>query len=60
MRSASSVSAGKATATVEKSSQMTIKDAFARGTAYDKKRKRWNYITNAITVHLAKDMVPLT
>jgi len=33
---------------------------FARGSAYDKKSKRWNDITNAITIHTAKDMVPLS
>ncbi len=39
---------------------MSLKDTFARGTAYDKKSKQWNDITNAITIHLAKDMVPLS
>ncbi|XDV25933.1 hypothetical protein PO909_029757 [Leuciscus waleckii] len=43
----------------EKSSQMSLKDAFAKGTYYDRKSKRWIEITNSITNHIAKDMVPL-
>lgn len=58
LRSASSMSAGKVGTAGEKTSQMSLKDAFARGTAYDKKSKRWNDITNTITIHIAKDMVP--
>ncbi|KAE8575740.1 hypothetical protein XENTR_v10003928 [Xenopus tropicalis] len=57
----SSTSAGSdrvGTAT-QNATQTSLKDAFAKGTAYDKKSKRWNDITNAITFHLAKDLVPL-
>ncbi|RXN36491.1 zinc finger BED domain-containing 1-like protein [Labeo rohita] len=43
----------------QNATQTSLKDAFTKGTAYDKKSKRWNDITNAITFHLAKDMVPL-
>lgn len=38
---------------------MSLKDAFARGTYYDRKSKRWMEITNSITNHIAKDMVAL-
>nr|XP_061801662.1 E3 SUMO-protein ligase ZBED1-like [Nerophis lumbriciformis] len=34
-------------------------DSFARLNAYDRKSKRWLDITNAITHHFAKDMLPL-
>ncbi|KAK5868089.1 hypothetical protein PBY51_012531 [Eleginops maclovinus] len=60
LRSAPSTSAGNTGKAKEKSSQMTLRDAFARGTAYDKKSKRWVEITNSITIHIAKDMVPLS
>ncbi|XP_073667609.1 E3 SUMO-protein ligase ZBED1-like [Paramisgurnus dabryanus] len=57
--SAPSTSAGNTGKPKEKSSQMSLKDAFARGTFYDRKSKRWIEITNSITNHIAKDMVPL-
>ncbi len=59
LRSAPSTSAGDTRKAKEKSSQMSLEDAFVRGTAYDKKSKRWIEITNSITFHLTKDMVPL-
>ncbi|RXN23605.1 zinc finger BED domain-containing 1-like protein [Labeo rohita] len=62
LRSASSsTSAGndKVGTATQNATQTSLKDAFTKGTAYDKKSKRWNDITNAITFHLAKDMVPL-
>ena len=60
LRSAPSTSAaGKTGNAKEKLSQMSLLDAFSRGTPYDRKSKRWNEITNSITIHLAKDMVPL-
>ncbi|XP_019715163.1 zinc finger BED domain-containing protein 1-like [Hippocampus comes] len=37
----------------------SLQDALARGAPYDRKSKRWLDITNAITIHLAKDMVAL-
>lgn len=40
--------------------QTTLRGAFEKGTLYDKKSKRWNEITNAVTFHLAIDMVPLS
>ncbi|XP_056383565.1 E3 SUMO-protein ligase ZBED1-like [Hyla sarda] len=60
IKSSSSMSAGNAGTARQTTNQMSIREAFARGTAYDKKSKRWNEITNAITIHLAKDMVPLS
>ncbi|XP_055040058.2 E3 SUMO-protein ligase ZBED1 [Misgurnus anguillicaudatus] len=57
--SAPSTSAGNTGKPKEKSSQMSLKDAFAKGTCYDRKSKRWIEITNSITNHIAKDMVPL-
>ncbi|CAM4455220.1 unnamed protein product [Leuciscus chuanchicus] len=57
--SAPSTSAGNTGKAKEKSSQMSLKDAFAKGTYYDRKSKRWIKITNSITNHIAKDMVPL-
>ena len=39
LRSASTTSTGNTRSAGEKSSQTTLKDAFARGTAYDKKSK---------------------
>ncbi|XP_073689131.1 E3 SUMO-protein ligase ZBED1-like [Garra rufa] len=62
LRSASSsTSAGndKVGTATQNATQTSLKDAFTKGTAYDKKSKRWKDITNAITFHLAKDMVPL-
>ena len=57
LRSAPSTSAAGNTGNAkEKSSQMSLQDVFARD---DRKSKRWNEITNSITIHLAKDMVPL-
>lgn len=44
----------------EKSSQISIKETFARGTAYDKKSKLWVEVTSAITIHLTRDMVQLS
>ena len=43
----------------EKTSQMS-QDSFGKGIPYDKKNKRWNEIANAITMHIAKDMVLLS
>lgn len=59
LRSAFSTSAGNTAKAKEKSGQMSLEDVFSRGTVYDKKSKRWIKITNSITIHLAKDMVPL-
>lgn len=58
-RSASSTSAGNVGSgtTKEKMSRMSLKDTFARGT--DERNKWWMDIINAISIHLAKDMVPL-
>ena len=39
--------------------QATIAGAFTSGTPYDKKSKRWNEITEAVTFWLAKDMMPI-
>ena len=36
-----------------------IKQSFIRMEKYDKKSKRWKQISDAITVYLAKDMVPI-
>lgn len=44
----------------QSTTQTSLVGAFAKGTVYDKKSKRWNDITNSITLHLAKDMVPLS
>ncbi len=60
MRSASTTSGNASEIVKPKSSQVSLEDAFARGTAYEKKSKRWNKITNSITIHLAKDMVSLS
>lgn len=38
--------------------QVTISQAFLKGTPYDKKSQRWTDITKSIAVHLCKDMVP--
>lgn len=38
---------------------MLLEDVFAIGTPYDRKNKWWIEITNSITIHQAKDMVPL-
>lgn len=43
--SGAKVSMGKA----KTPSQMSLQDAFSKGTRYDRKSKRWNDITNAIT-----------
>ncbi|XP_065138382.2 E3 SUMO-protein ligase ZBED1-like [Paramisgurnus dabryanus] len=59
LKSAPSSSAGNTGKPKEKSSQMSLTDVFARGTFYDRKSKRWIEITNSITNHIAKDMVPL-
>ncbi|XP_077403111.1 E3 SUMO-protein ligase ZBED1-like isoform X2 [Vanacampus margaritifer] len=39
--------------------QQSLQDALARGAPYDRKSRRWIDITNAITLHLAKDMIAL-
>ncbi|XP_077361925.1 E3 SUMO-protein ligase ZBED1-like isoform X2 [Festucalex cinctus] len=39
--------------------QKSLQDALAKGVPYDRESKRWIDITNAITIHLAKDMVAL-
>ncbi|XP_037124783.1 E3 SUMO-protein ligase ZBED1-like [Syngnathus acus] len=39
--------------------QRTIQETTTRGAPYDRKSKRWTDITNAITIHLAKDLVAL-
>uniref|UniRef100_A0A803JGT7 BED-type domain-containing protein n=1 Tax=Xenopus tropicalis TaxID=8364 RepID=A0A803JGT7_XENTR len=62
LRSASSsTSAGndRVDTATQNATQTSLKDAFTKGTAYDKKSTWWNDITNAITFHLAKDMVSL-
>lgn len=38
--------------------QPSIAEAFSKSIPYDRKSKRWNDITRAITTHLCKDMVP--
>lgn len=55
LKSAPSTLAGCMRKAKEKSSQMSLQDAFARGTRYDRRSKWWN----SITIHLAKHMVPL-
>ena len=40
-------------------STMDIKQSFSRMGKHDKKSKRWKQITNAVTVYLVKDMVPI-
>ncbi len=43
-----------------KSSPVSTEGAFARGNAYETKTKQMNEITNLVTIHLAKDLVPLS
>ena len=38
--------------------QVSIAQAFLKGTPYDKKSQRWIDITKSIAIHLCKDMVP--
>ena len=38
--------------------QPSIAEAFSKSIPYDRKSKRWNDITRAITTHLCKDMIP--
>ncbi|XP_057216122.1 E3 SUMO-protein ligase ZBED1-like [Triplophysa rosa] len=35
------------------------KDAFEKGTPYDRTSKRWKDVTDAVTFYLAKDMIPI-
>ncbi|KAK0153617.1 Zinc finger BED domain-containing protein 1 [Merluccius polli] len=39
--------------------QKSLAESFAKGTPYDKKSRRWREITEAITTHICKDMVPI-
>ncbi len=47
------------TNTHSESSQVSLEDTFVQRTAYERKSKQWNKITNSKTIHLAEDMVPL-
>ncbi|KAK9523273.1 hypothetical protein VZT92_019675 [Zoarces viviparus] len=59
LRSSDSRPSTSASDSVKPKGQTSLQEAFARGTAYDKQSKRWREITDAITIHLCKDMVPL-
>ena len=50
---------GKATGTSPRSGiQNLIDESFAQMKRYDRKSKRWQRLTDAVTYYLAKDMVP--
>ncbi len=55
MRGAPAASKTKAAPLVQKS----LAESFAKGTPYDKTSRRWREITQAITTHICKDMVPI-
>ncbi len=59
LRLASTTTSNASETVKPKLSQVSLGDAFARGTAYEKKSKRWNEITNSVAIHVAKDMVLL-
>lgn len=39
--------------------QLTVAESFAQGTAYDRKGAWWRTVTEAVALHIAKDMVPI-
>ncbi|KAI2647641.1 E3 SUMO-protein ligase ZBED1 [Labeo rohita] len=39
--------------------QSSLEASFTRSVPYEKKSRKWRDITNAVTYHIAKDMVPI-
>lgn len=50
---------GSASGARPKTTQVTLQASFTSATPYDKNSKRWKDITRAITLYIAKDMVPI-
>ncbi|KAG1945207.1 zinc finger BED domain-containing protein 1-like [Pimephales promelas] len=60
LASSSGTSTQQPEANVTRLKQTTLtKEAFEKGTPYDRTSKRWKDVTDAVTFYLAKDMIPI-